>query len=543
MKPVSPGSVLHQVEAAGNVPYQYAKINRQTQKVLEKESFVRPLRENIVNEFYGRPWTIKPVKSLPSLSLPDPYDRAKTDLHPNGEIPTIHITAPQKDIDNMHTHYLKDIDIHGNFTYISANTVKELTGVKISIGGRSTRLITKLAYNLKIPKGQDLFGYRKLKVRTTGNDPSYIREYLASSARVAASLPCSQESYIRVIINQREMGLFILAEKIDKTWLKNEFGGGKSKYDIGYLYEGLGGSNDKTRASLTYMGDKPQDYSNIQYGIDEKPKGQNKTLNGLITFIKFIHDQTTQQGAMNTAQLDATAEEWVKHFDVEGFLTNMAFDFITGSWDAYLMNTDNYFIYQLPDEKKFVYISWDFDLTFGSGPITMKAIRVGNYNDYGGVQTRPLMVAVLNIPKFRKFFEERLALLLEKIFNPDISTPIIDSIADFIRDDVEWDRKLPRARSGLSFVPINSPQAVFDLFNKNQGDTKEAGVPMYMSILNAMEYVARVNTYIPFDRAVDGPTGHTSLYGLKEWIRVKIDNIQRGTRYKPSLFTKLLHLK
>jgi hypothetical protein len=117
------------------------------------------------------------------------------------------------------------------------------------------------------------------------------------------------------------MGLFILAEKIDKTWLKNEFGGGKSKYDIGYLYEGVGGSNDKTRASLAYMGDSAQNYSKVQYDIDEKPKGQEETLDKLVGFIKFIHDQTAQQGIMTNAQLNASGDEWVKHFDVEGFLT------------------------------------------------------------------------------------------------------------------------------------------------------------------------------------------------------------------------------
>jgi hypothetical protein len=220
----------------------------------------------------------------------------------------------------------------------------------------------------------------------------------------------------------------------------------------------------------------------------------------------------------------------------------MAFDFITGSWDAYLMNTDNYFLYELPGEDRFVFISWDFDLTFGSGPVNMHAISVGNYKDYGGVATRPLMVSILNIPKFREFFEGRLVLLIKKIFNPEISTPVIDSIADLIREDVEWDSKLKKARSGLSFVPINSPQAVMDLFSKNHGNEKESGLPMYLSILNSLEYIGRVNTHVKFQHAIDGPTGHTSLYGLKEWIRVKLDHIQRNTGYKPSILTNLLHL-
>jgi hypothetical protein len=66
------------------------------------------------------------------------------------------------------------------------------------VGGRSSRLFTKLAYNIKFAKkGGNLGGYRKLKLRTTVSDPSYMREYLATEMIYAANQPCSRASHVR----------------------------------------------------------------------------------------------------------------------------------------------------------------------------------------------------------------------------------------------------------------------------------------------------------------------------------------------------------
>ena len=69
--------------------------------------------------------------------------------------------------------------------------------IKISLSGRSTRYFSKLSYNVNLPKGGKLDGYKKLKLRACGADPSFIREKLAYDMLAAAGRPGSRSSYVR----------------------------------------------------------------------------------------------------------------------------------------------------------------------------------------------------------------------------------------------------------------------------------------------------------------------------------------------------------
>jgi hypothetical protein len=202
LKPSVQSHILLQGSAPGNRPYYYAKLKRGTTTIVEREKFSRAaVSKNTVNEFFGRNWNTKEMVSFETItSITKNFNRRPDfeDLHPIGEIPTIHIMAKQSDIDTIHKRYLQEIDIAANVTYISTNTVKVFPNAKFEIGGRSSRQFTKFAYNIKLnKKGEDLGGYRKLKLRTTVSDPSYMREYLATEMLNAANQPATRASYVR----------------------------------------------------------------------------------------------------------------------------------------------------------------------------------------------------------------------------------------------------------------------------------------------------------------------------------------------------------
>lgn len=81
----------------------------------------------------------------------------------------------------------------------SSNNVQEFEKVKVSLAGRSSRYIPKLSYGLKMKtKGNDsLYGYKKLKLRALGMDPSYVRECVSYSTLKAVGIPASGFSYVR----------------------------------------------------------------------------------------------------------------------------------------------------------------------------------------------------------------------------------------------------------------------------------------------------------------------------------------------------------
>jgi hypothetical protein len=122
LKPSGQSHILLQGSAPGNLPYSYAKLERGTTKVIEREKFSRTATsQNTVNEFYGRNWNTKEMSTFETItSITKNFNRRADfeDLHPIGEIPTIHVMAKQSDIDTIHNRYLQEIDITANVTYI-----------------------------------------------------------------------------------------------------------------------------------------------------------------------------------------------------------------------------------------------------------------------------------------------------------------------------------------------------------------------------------------------------------------------------------------
>jgi hypothetical protein len=131
----------------------------------------------------------------------------------------------------------------------SLKKVKDFENVTLQISGHSTRMLSKLSYKINIPKKQDLFGYRSLKFRSLGTDPSYMRDYLVYDMYNSVGLPTSKYSYVRIYMNDEPLGLFGLAENMKNPWIRNEFADGDKDFKQGALYvadvsgkEGMGGA-------------------------------------------------------------------------------------------------------------------------------------------------------------------------------------------------------------------------------------------------------------------------------------------------------------
>jgi spore coat protein CotH len=179
----------------------------------------------------------------------------------------------------------------------------------IKVGGNSSKWVSKLSYSLKTPKDQDLLGFRHLKLRANDMDPSFLREILCYDILKSMGLPVSGASYVRVIINDQPVGLFLLIQPYKSKWYKYEFGGGKKlKHGQGITYHGIGGLAD-----LSPLGDDMKDYEKY-YAIVQHPDKKHgpSSYDRLLDFIDFLADAPT------TA--DDAADTWNKHIDVESVI-------------------------------------------------------------------------------------------------------------------------------------------------------------------------------------------------------------------------------
>jgi spore coat protein CotH len=295
--------------------YRYAKINRDG-NTSTIESFMRPpVNTSTPNEFFSRSWNQRQVAALPVLYQPiDPIDRVKSDLHIDGQIPTFHIQGNQTEFDSMHHNTSQDLHLMSNVTYISLNDTLFYHNVEVSLAGRSSLMFPKLSYNLKLDKDDDLYHYRRIKLRALASDPSYIREQIAYDIIRSVGLASSGFSFCRLFLNDQELGLFGVMETFQDPWLANEFNDGKS-YTDGRLYQGVTGNNTSLKqgliSDLSFV-DNETAYAQGQYKIKEdgSKKDDYKPLMDLTEFLNV-------KAPMNGSDVE---KKWNKQWNTESFL-------------------------------------------------------------------------------------------------------------------------------------------------------------------------------------------------------------------------------
>lgn len=290
------------------------------------------------------------------------------------------------------------------------------------------------------------------------------------------------------------------------------------------LYRGDGVN---TGSDLSYHGGDAQHYSSC-YSIKAERDGAQDTQAGykdLIDFVRYLDSELKKDPAT------VSVEEWDKHIDLDTFFTSMAFEFLNSIGDGYLMNTNNWYLYESDvstPTPRFTWLSWDLDSSMGSGYNNFQQTIGGDYTAFPGMQVRPLAKLAVNVPALNARFSGVIHSIATRIYDPSVSFPVIDSLVEFIREDVAWDRALPRVRSGLNHIPfLGAPNLVQNLLNHDALDDPSPQPPLSFDAVRAVDFFARVNSQVDFDTAVQGPTGHSSLYGVKEWIQAKSDNVHK----------------
>ncbi|KAI8368865.1 coth protein-domain-containing protein [Choanephora cucurbitarum] len=502
-------STLHTGQAPiAESGYRYIKINKNLTGSIE--SFLRkPVSQNTAYEFFNRTWNTKQVAKLPQLYKPlDAIHRIQSDLHKDGQIPTISIEGSQADFDILH-HDIAcvDCEVNTNVTYIGLTEKHRFENVRVTLAGRSSTWMSKLSYNLKLKKKDRLYDYRSIKLRAMATDPSYLREQLAYDVIESVGLASSQFSFCRLLINNREVGLFGIMDTFHNPWLANVFAEGDKH---GNLYQGNFQSPESAKAhhisDLDFYHSNLTAYQAGQYKIKANAYDQKEDdYRPLMDFTEFIANAPTEG--------PTAVESWNERLDIDSFLRSMALEKIMGYSDGYSTMSNNYCVLQLSKSNRFFWISFDMDMTLGNTIAYPDAMLSGNYRDYPGLVTRPLTGKVLSIKPFRDKFDHLIRDISERLVNPAIMNKRIDDLVSMLREDIAWDQSLPRLGKAQAF---GGPRA-----NNVQPDYEKIKINLTI----AMDFVKRLDS-VSFDTAINGPTGHISLVGLKEWIQTSSENIK-----------------
>jgi spore coat protein H len=226
----------------------------------------------------------------------------------------------------------------------------------------------------------DYEGLNKIALNNSSQDGTYLGELLAWQICKDAGVPAARVTHARVEFNGRKLGLYVLIESMNKTFLKQHFKSAK-----GNLYE-------------AYLAD-----------IDSKMDQDNGT-------------NTTQADVkklLEICRIATPTERWQRLSDVlevDKFISHQVCEMFTSHTDGYAMNRNNYRIYNDPTTGRFTFIPLGMDWAFQNTGVAVRP-------PMNSIVTR----AVLETPEGRRRYGERLREIFSNNFKLDVLSNRIDA--------------------------------------------------------------------------------------------------------------------
>ena len=245
----------------------------------------------------------------------------------------------------------------------------------------------------KKAKGQKFHGWTKISLNNSVQDSTYICELLAREMFVAAGVPAPRATHATVVVDGRDLGLYVVTEGWGKPFLKQHFS------DVsGNLYDG-GFVQDIDGNVSVASGDKPDDHSDLERLVAAAQEG----------------DASVRWEALQ------------KVLDVDRFITLLALDTLICNWDGYGINRNNYRVFHDKSTDRMVFMPHGLDQLFGGGG------RMGPdstiYPSMRGLVGR----AVMTTPAGRKRYRERLPQLLTNILDEARLSARVQEVAGQIK--------------------------------------------------------------------------------------------------------------
>lgn len=208
----------------------------------------------------------------------------------------------------------------------------------IEVKGSFTRNFIKKSLLIKLEKGQEWHGYRKISLNSMVTDPASMREWLVWDLVDRLGVPHPQVKYTRMYINGHFIGLFLFIEWIEPPMFEN-FGAGAD----GEFYHPIDSKfcGDMSLANLPRL---PECWYKLA------PQDQDfSTLQKLVKGIAATPAET----------FDLFLE---RNFDIDSLLNWILVNTLVSSVDTY---NKNYFLYFSRKTGKWLVVPWDYDLSFG----------------------------------------------------------------------------------------------------------------------------------------------------------------------------------
>ncbi len=288
------------------------------------------------------PWAWQPVEE-PTEEEPEvgPTDTPGAFLYEEGVIHDFQIEMTPEAMDALDRN---GPDVHARLTY---GGVSWDVGLKLKGSSTYQNLDGKPSIKIDMEQwvpDQSLLGVRRLTLNSMIFDPTMLREHASYRLHEAAGVAASRHGWARVSINGVPYGLYGIVETLDEQWLRRMFPGDSE----GNLYDSKFTSADLSGGAVDNFELKEGD-----------PLTAHADLYALVDAI----DGGDIMGVLDT------------RFDRESVLGMWAVDLVSGNWDGYSRNTNNYLLYHATVADRWYFVPWGQDTAFRGGGSLYMGVR------------------------------------------------------------------------------------------------------------------------------------------------------------------------
>jgi spore coat protein CotH len=282
----------------------------------------------------------------------------------------------------------------------------------------------KVSMNAFMP-GFNWLGLEKLNLNGNANDPSLLRAKLCWDMMRQFGLAGSRTSFVRLYINEEFKGVYLNTEHIDEQFAQTYF-----RDETSHLWKCT------YPADLNYLGNNANLYKLEAWGrrvYELKTNTEQDDYSALAEFIDVLNN--TPENTL-PCQLERV-------FNVDDYLKYLALDVLTGNWDNYAYNQNNFYLLRNEVTGVIEYLPYDLDNTLGIDWLGMDWSERNVYTWSPDGQSRPLYERLLNQQEYRNQFSSYLQQFIDEWFNEDGLIAHAEALQALIAPYVESDTYYP----------------------------------------------------------------------------------------------------
>ncbi|ORX87118.1 hypothetical protein BCR32DRAFT_274749 [Anaeromyces robustus] len=385
----------------------------------------------------------------------------------NFDFNDLNSTDPDAKGNDLFATETNDIKIKEGTLVVELNGQKKtFKKITFSAGGSSARTYGRQGFNLKIRGKDKLFGRSQFRIRSDARDATTMRSKLACDIHNRLGLVSISANYMQLYINDEYLGFYILMDSPKLPWIEEIYG----EKDTPNLYKCKAGGHFLSEETCAV-----------------RCENENDDITDKTEWIKFLR-------ALDNAK---TPEDIEKVLEVDQFLYEVAYEYLSGAWDHLIRSGHNYSLYKQKSNGKWIIYYYDFDADFGQDIVSIEFGQFNpnpdkNFPNYTYQQWFNVPMNVLNILIFNDptRFENIIRKIVTDTFNPATLFPHIDEIKKFIQPYIKQ---------------IKTPK-------------EDGTLPGVLNKLNPVDY-----SYAEWDAnseftTINNEPINGSAYGLKYWI-------------------------